>query len=62
MAVAVAADGTPTSIALIGDPAEGLAEAARACAMNMRFLPARDGSGRPVAGTTAPFSVRFEDY
>jgi hypothetical protein len=60
MAVAVGADGTPTSVTVLQDPGDGLGEAARACAMTMHFLPARDGNGRAVAGMTAPFNVRFD--
>jgi hypothetical protein len=59
LAVAVDAYGAPTSVTVL-DPRNGFGEAARACAMTMRFLPARDSSGRPIAGTTAPFIVSFE--
>jgi hypothetical protein len=61
MSVAVDAGGAPTFVTVLHDPGNGFAEVARACAMKMRFVPARDRSGRPMAGTTAPFTLTFEN-
>jgi protein TonB len=60
MAVAVDAEGAPISVTVLHDPGNGFGEVARACAMNMHFVPARDRTGRPTAGTTAPFAITFE--
>jgi len=57
--VRVAADGSPQSIDVLADPGHGFGRAARACAQGQRYLAAKDHAGKPTAGRTAPFSVRF---
>lgn len=59
VAVTVAPDGAPRSVAVLRDPGEGFGAAARACALAQRFQPALDRDGHAVSGTTRPFTVRF---
>ena len=57
--VDVRADGTPSSVTVLSDPGYGFGEAAKQCAMEQRYVAARDESGRAIASRTKPFSVRF---
>lgn len=57
--VSVSLRGTPERVTVLSDPGLGFGAAAKRCALGQRFLPALDVEGRPAAGTTAPFSVRF---
>ncbi|MEM9693489.1 MAG: hypothetical protein AAGA56_13150, partial [Myxococcota bacterium] len=57
--VQVGTNGRPRGVTVVADPGNGFAAAARACAMGQSYQTALDKSGRPIAGTTAPFSVRF---
>jgi len=55
----VSANGGAESIAIVTDPGQGFGAAARSCASRQRFDLAVDRDGRPVAGSTSPFRVRF---
>jgi protein TonB len=57
--VSVSLRGTPERVTVLSDPGLGFGAAAKRCALSQRFLPALDAEGRPTAGTTSPFSVRF---
>jgi Gram-negative bacterial TonB protein C-terminal len=57
--VDVRADGTPSSVAVVSDPGHGFGDAAMQCAMEQRYVAARDDSGRAVASRTKPFRIRF---
>jgi hypothetical protein len=57
--VDVRADGMPSSVAVVSDPGYGFGEAAMRCAMEQKYVAARDESGRAVASRTKPFKVRF---
>lgn len=57
--VRVAADGRAEQVSLLSDPGRGFGEAARACALGTRFLPALDAAGRPLRALSAPIRVRF---
>jgi hypothetical protein len=56
--VFVRADGRPSSVYVKQDPGFGLGNAARQCAMEQRFVPAHDATGRPAPGRLA-IRVRF---
>jgi protein TonB len=58
--VRVKPDGSPESVAVLQDPGHGFGREARKCAMRKKFSPGLDPDGRPIAGTTKPFRVRFE--
>jgi protein TonB len=57
--VRVASDGRAEQVTLLSDPGRGFGEAARACALGTRFLPALDAAGRPLRASSAPIRVRF---
>jgi periplasmic protein TonB len=57
--VRVGADGTPLGVKNVDDPGYGFGAAARKCAFQQQFRPARDRVGRPVLGDTALFAVGF---
>jgi biopolymer transport protein ExbD len=50
VAIHVGPDGKPQTVDVLEDPGPGLGDAARLCAMNHTFRPAKDASGKPVAG------------
>ena len=52
-------DGRADSAKVVSDPGYGFGQAARQCALETRFIPARDRDGKPVAGETRPFNFRF---
>lgn len=55
----VGADGGASSVKVLSDPGHGFGAAARACAMQTRFTPARDASGKPVRAESPPIRVHF---
>jgi protein TonB len=57
--VKVRVDGTATSARVVADPGHGFGQAAVACALATRFLPARDQAGRPIEAESPPVRVRF---
>jgi periplasmic protein TonB len=59
MVVTVGSDGHAKSVTILKDPGSGFGAQARQCAMRKLFTTALDKSGTPVAGTTAPFFVKF---
>jgi protein TonB len=52
-------DGVPEAVSVVSDPGQGFGPAARTCAMRQRYQSAEDRDGHAVAGSTAPFRVRF---
>ena len=52
IAIHVGPDGVPQTVDVLDDPGHGLGESARACALQQKFRPAVDGSGKPTAGMT----------
>lgn len=57
--VQVGPSGQPRGVSVVSDPGHGFGAAARACAMSQGYVAALDARGRPIDGSTAPFSVRF---
>jgi len=57
--VVVAADGKPEAAEAVTDPGYGFASAAVSCALQTRFTPARDRTGKPVRARSPPIKVRF---
>jgi periplasmic protein TonB len=57
--VAVRADGRAERVDLVDDPGFGFGRAARACALQTRFEPARDPAGALVAALSPPIRVHF---
>lgn len=57
--VQVTAGGAVRRVDVVSDPGQGFGAAARACAFGQSYRPALDRAGQPVAGATAPFTVRF---
>jgi hypothetical protein len=57
--VDVTARGGATAAQLIDQPGYEFGEDAIRCAMDQRYIPGRDASGKPVAGRTRKFSVQF---
>jgi len=57
--VKVRVDGTAASARVVTDPGHGFGQAAVACALTTRFLPARDRTGRPIEAESPPVRVRF---
>jgi hypothetical protein len=55
----VDASGRAVDVAVIDDP-HRLAGVAMPCAMREHYVAARDASGRPTRGRTAPFRIVFE--
>jgi hypothetical protein len=56
----VDAQGRAVGARLVDDPGSGFGPRAIACALRHRYIPGHDGVGRPVAGETRPFAVRFD--
>jgi periplasmic protein TonB len=53
-------DGRASAVEVLSDPGYGFGKRMQWCIRTkMRFEPALDGEGRPVAGSTQPFRVRF---
>jgi TonB family protein len=44
---------------IVRDAAGGFGDAALACALRTRFLPARNAAGEPVRAWSPPIEVRF---
>jgi hypothetical protein len=59
MAVTVDTNGRAKSLSILKDPGSGFGGHARNCAMRLSFPVALDKAGKPIVGTTAPFSIRF---
>lgn len=60
MQVALDAQGGVTGVRLLSDPGYGFGRRMEWCARaRMKFEPARDPAGNPVAGSTPPLRVRF---
>jgi protein TonB len=57
--VLVDSDGRTQSVEIVSDPGHGFGAAARACALHVRFTPARDVHGQPVLALSPPIAVRF---
>jgi protein TonB len=57
--IKVRVDGTAASARVVSDPGHGFAQAAVACALSTRFVPARDRGGRPMEAESPPIRVRF---
>jgi hypothetical protein len=57
--VDVTVRGNATAVQLIDQPGYEFGDDAIRCAMDQRYIPGRDTQGRPVAGRTRKFSVRF---
>jgi len=53
------ARGRANGVTILDDPGHGFGTAARRCARQARYEPARDQSGRPVASRLGPIRVRF---
>ncbi len=56
--VVVRADGTVESANIVRDPGHGFGQAALACALQTRFIPAHDRDGRPIRSQSS-VRVRF---
>jgi biopolymer transport protein ExbD len=56
----VSENGVAETVWVLSDPGHGFGAAARACALDQHFKPARDANGKPFRTTTKPFRVRFE--
>jgi hypothetical protein len=53
-------DGSASAVELLSDPGHGFGKRIQWCIRTkMKFEPALDGAGKPVAGSTQPFRVRF---
>lgn len=57
--VTVNADGSVVGAMVLFDPGYGFGEAARRCALQSRFHPARDRDGRAIHAVSPPIKVRF---
>lgn len=57
--VMVRADGSAESARLIADPGHGFGAAALRCALETRFVAARDRYGNAIRAESAPIRVRF---
>jgi protein TonB len=57
--VNVESDGAVQTVKIVTDPGSGFGEAARTCALQTRFHPARDPSGEATAAWSPPIRVRF---
>ena len=57
--VVVDASGTAEKATVLADPGHGFGPAAVACALQTRFVPARERSGETVRATSPPIRVRF---
>jgi protein TonB len=59
MAVTVDTNGRAKSVSILKDPGSGFGSHARTCATRLTFPVALDKAGKPIVGTTAPFTIRF---
>jgi outer membrane biosynthesis protein TonB len=59
MVVTVDTNGRAKSVSIIKDPGSGFGAHARNCATRLTFPVALDKAGKPIVGTTAPFTIRF---
>lgn len=56
----IQADGSASAVEVLSDPGYGFGKRMQWCIRSrMKFEPALDAAGNPVAGQTAPFRVRF---
>lgn len=56
----IGTDGRATEVEVLADPGSGFGKRMQWCIRTkMKFTPALDADGRPVAGSTPPFRVRF---
>lgn len=60
LVVIVGPDGSPKSVNIVEDPGYGFGRLARRCALSKKYEPSLDASGKPIAGATPPFRVRFQ--
>ncbi len=58
----VRADGTAIAVSILSDPGYGFGRAARLCAMQHTYVPAKGADGEPAPGFTVPFAVHFDKY
>lgn len=59
LVVTVGSDGSPTAVNVLSDPGFGFARWVQRCAMRPKYPTGLDKSGKPIASTTKPFTVRF---
>ncbi len=57
--VVVRADGSVESASVVTDPGHGFSQAATACALQTRFMPAHNRTGEPIRSPSPPIRVRF---
>jgi protein TonB len=57
--VVVDQTGRAEAVEILADPGLGFGEAARACALQARFTPARDARGEPLRARSPAIAVRF---
>jgi protein TonB len=57
--VRVDSEGRANTVTLIDHPGSGFGAAARACALETRFSPARDREGNAITADSPPIRVRF---
>lgn len=57
--VHVETDGKPLSVDVLEDPGAGFGAAAKRCALDKAYQPARDVNGQAVRSTTFPFYIQF---
>jgi protein TonB len=57
--VTVDPSGRPTGASVAGDPGYGFGSQAKRCALAMRYEPALNPAGDPIAGTTPTLRFRF---
>jgi len=57
--VVVDPDGAVESATVLSDPGHGFGQAAIACALHTRFVPARDRGGRPIRAESPSVLIRF---
>lgn len=58
--VGVALDGSARTVRIVSDPGHGFGRAARICAFEKKYEPARDGTGAKILGETPPIRVVFQ--
>lgn len=59
VAVHVRANGRAARVTIVNDPGHGFGAAARRCALEAQYSPARDRSGKPIGTDLDRVSVRF---
>jgi hypothetical protein len=57
--VYVKADGSAGAVEILEATALEFAQQAHDCALSKRYRPGTDAAGKPVAGYTPPFTVKF---